>query len=200
MFKNITNITSNNQSISVKGPKFGKYYFSINDTSLEYNLKIIKNETNNILIKCVAKKNDINLFYIEEENDDTKLFSTVDVKISEKKGGISNITHNILTFQDKNYKNYKITYLIRLYNVLDYVNDNEVNNLLGAIYSYNTYRKELTEDEINLGIITYDIKFSDLDFGEYRSSIIAEVYYNESFEYFFYGLKKCYLTKSNQCI
>ena len=71
------------------------------------------------------------------------------------------------------------------------MNDNEVNNLLGAIYSYNTYRKELTEDEINLGIITYDIKFSDLDFGEYRSSIIAEVYYNESFEYFFYGLKKC---------
>ena len=30
MFKNITNITSNNQSISLKGPKFGKYYFSIN--------------------------------------------------------------------------------------------------------------------------------------------------------------------------
>ena len=177
---NISLISNSSDYKIEKNDNLGKYLIKLDDDiSLDYNIKIISNEKENILVKCLARKNSIYKF--EPPTGKITVYS------EEYDSENINITHPIINIGDMNIK---LTYLIRLYNVLDYMNDYEIENIFGEIYTNNTFRKEVTSEELNQEALYYRINNLTLVYGHYILSIIGEIYYNESVEYFFVGSEK----------
>ena len=80
---------------------------------------------------------------------------------------------------------YKVVYLIRLFNILDYYDQDEIDNILfPQNLSIKSFRKELNEHQYNQSEIGYDVPLGKLPYSQYYLSIIGEISYNDTVEYF----------------
>jgi len=171
----------------------GKYYYTINDESMKYIMKFL-NSKGTILLKYTANKKDYGFVLssqkIEEDIKETdKDEKENDFDEQNKKG--KNVKTKIKFKNIKCNNNdltgkYKVTYLITLYDWLEFYYDNEINNILTYLKQNITIRKELTEEELKLDELHFEIDFGFLLFAEYSLSIVGEVFYNDNVEYFSY--------------
>jgi hypothetical protein len=181
------NITSNN-IIYEKEEKDGKYFYNITDNLNKYDINISKvNETKEggILLKYKTKK-DIAEFYIYDNELNVKDYGASN-NLSDN--NTKNIKFGNIKCNDDTIKNYTIRYIIILYNTLDFFDNEEINNIFLNVRPNKTFRTELSENDLKLEELSYDIDFGRLDNGEYCVSVIGEVYYNDNIEYFNYKYK-----------
>ena len=155
--------------------EFGKFTYLFNDDSLNYNIRLISNNSENILIKYITSKNDLK---------DIKISETFSFKPNRETNTSFIFTHEIFENIDKITKK---SYLIRLYNVLDY--DYEDPKDMDHIFEQITPNTTLRKDVKNLTApeLEYNFDFKKLDNGHYLIIGIAEVYYNDNVEYFSIG-------------
>ena len=174
-------ITLNNESEYQLMNYSGKYNYSINnDDSLDYNIGLKGVNGEDILIKFITSKNNIT---------DIKKSEKIDIKPDDEKNTSIFVNHYNI---DKIDKITNKSYLIRLYNVLDYDKDEDMDHIFEQINPNITFRKELNKTELNNEELNYKVEFSNLDNGEYLISILSEVYYNDNVEYFSLGYEKLY--------
>ena len=146
------------------------------DISLEEKGKIlIKNILeNNYTYKFEVINNEVNINNISKNKDEN----------------IHEITHENIRFSEKNINtteppNYKITYLIRLFNILDYIDQDEIDNILfPKNLSIKSFRKEIPEKELVNETVKYNVPFGKIEKGQYYINIIGEVSFNGTIEYF----------------
>ena len=82
----------------------------------------------------------------------------------------------------------KKVYFVRVYDFLDFYEDKEINNIIIWKNAILSYRKELTEEELNLKRIVFNVTIdtSNLDDRQYYISVIGAAYINDNVEYFSY--------------
>ena len=169
----INNITEENN--------FGKYNYYLYDDSNNYTISIKKNKRDeNILLKYETKTFNSKSFI---ESNYTVDINSVDQEFNSTFIITFNNIYNIL---NDNKTNYKITYIILLYNYLYFEKDNEINDILATIKTDNFFRKQLSENEFENETLEYEITFGNKSYGEYSIKCLAEVSYNDSIEYFSY--------------
>ena len=160
----------------------GKYTFNIKNDSLKYYLKIEKPDSR-FFLKYTIKKENQTEFYLDK--------ITLDPKEINKDKNIYKITFNNIKINKDNIENYNISYLIRLYDYLDYLENDEINNIYISIEPIKAVRKELNDIEKKENQISYDFDCGkELSYGDYSISVLGEVYYNDNVEYFAYNLSK----------
>ena len=172
-------LNEKNENFSEIDESFGKKSLAFEIKENPAILKIRFKEEGKILIKNTPINIDSTINYIFEDktaniknNDDNKTYhiSHTNIKIENNNG----------TNQD-----YKVAFLIRLFNILDYYDPDEIENILfPKNISIKSFRKELNESEINESIIEYDVPLGKLPNAQYYLSIIGEVSYNDTVEYF----------------
>ena len=182
-----TNNSNSNNQITVsfvqttsytKKEKYGKNIFYINDTKTEYTLNIhnSNNEKYTILLKYIAKKDDTIQYNLKN----------TDVKWEKYDNNTYKLSHsNIKPHIDLN-SNYKINYLIRLYNIFSFEGNNKPKNILVEEEPLMSFRKELNEKEMKNDTIEYVINFGQLIRSNYFISIIGEAINESNVEYFAY--------------
>jgi len=171
--------TQNPNQIKIKFMESGKILLKntpINNDKLDF----ILNDYIAYINKSKIKKNDTdNHTHINEENNNESNDSyTFHISHHNLKIGNNN---------NANISNYKVTYIIRLFDYLDYYDDDEIENILfyNESLSKMSFRKELNESEKNEDIIEYYIYLGELEKNvQYYLSIIGEVSYNDTVEYF----------------
>jgi hypothetical protein len=168
----------------------GKKTYSFKDEdcdSKECKMEISLEEKGKILLKYVLENEDTFTFKVEhnevvlnrdQENKDENIF---------------HISHDNIIFVDKNNNtiepNFKVTYLIRLFNVLDYYDQDEIDNILfPKDLSIKSFRKEISDEEYINGT-KYSVHLGKLEKGQYYISIIGEVSFNDTIEYFAFEYK-----------
>jgi len=169
------NVNKNYSTHDISGKKYLDFKNIINETKL-----ILKfNEQGKILIKNTPINIDLGNF-IEIEN-----------KTAFVKNNNDNITYhitqpNIIMKSDSSITpDYKVVYLIRLFNILDYYDQDEIDNILfPQNLSIKSFRKELNEHQYNQSEIGYDVPLGKLPYSQYYLSIIGEISYNDTVEYF----------------
>ena len=189
---NITKIDIGNSSeISIDNPdkyekeiKNGKYKYSINDnTKSEYNIKINPITNGSLIIKYTSKRNsypnfDIYNDILEKEwpDESVNLFTL-------KYQNIDTTTNNK---EAKKGPNYKISYIIRIYDYLNFYEDNEVESIMIKQNALKVFRKDLPDDKFNETTLDYKIDFGTLEKKKYYINVLASASYNNSVEYFSY--------------
>ena len=142
------------------------------------NINITTNNNNNLLIKYLSKKEECVYFNLSNntiyekkifEDNNTFILSHKNIKLN----------NNINSPGE-----YKITYFIRLYDYLAFFTDDEINNIMIKIKPYMSFRKELNQTELTYDIIDYTVSFGDIEKKQYYISVIGEVSYNDTVEYF----------------
>ena len=157
----------------------GKNNYILNDDLKDYNIIMPKNESKSILLKYTTKEN--NSIIISFHNESISAIPTDDDNTT-----FSIEFENVYTIINDNYTNYTITYIFLLYNYLDFEKESEIDTILAAPYPINTFRKELTEEELKNENLQYSVVFGKQEYGQYCINILAEIYYNNSFEYYSY--------------
>ena len=159
----------------------GKIIYYIIDNSINYstyfNISSITDESH-IFIRHSIYKNNITKFILTNNKipDPTPL--------NDKNNSFYIEHQNIKS--DGSVSNYTINYLIRLYDSLDHFYDEEIDNIYKGVKLLYSYRKELNETELKQDKVKYDLIFDNLNNGEFSISIIGEVIYNDTVEYFSY--------------
>ena len=174
----ILNNVSLNKSFN---ENFGKYNFTIKDDSFKYDMKDYTDKQ--ILLKYTLKK---------ENQSDFYLISNKIQKPEKINNPNKNNTYKISFYNIKNdnITDYKITYLIRLYNYLEFSEDYVINNIFTDTNVEHSLRRELTETEKKEETFSCEIPFGNLDNGDHSISVLGEVYYNDNVEYFSYDFEK----------
>ena len=174
----IMNNVSLNKSFN---ENFGKYNFTIKDDSFKYDMKDYTDKQ--ILLKYTLKK---------ENQSDFYLISNKIQKPKKINNPNKNNTYKISFYNIKNdnITDYKITYLIRLYNYLEFSEDYVINNIFTDTNVEHSLRRELTEIEKKEETFSCEIPFGNLDNGDHSISVLGEVYYNDNVEYFSYDFEK----------
>ena len=168
----------------------GKYSFNIINDSLKYCMKIEKKIIDHLLLKYTLKQENQSDFNIFNNNN------TLQCDKNSKTKNMYKITHNNIKINQDNITNYNVSYLIRLYNYLEYLEANEINNIYTNTRLLKAVRKQLNDSEKKSNQITYNFECGeDLDFGDYSISVLGEVYYNDNVEYFSYDLFKFSIIK-----
>ena len=167
----------------------GKKIYSFEDCiSNKCKMEISLKEKGKILLKNALQNNDtyfftvdineLNINNISESKDENKF----------------KISHDNIRFVENNNitePNYKVTYLIRLFNILDYYDQDEVDNILfPRNISLMSFRKEISGEELYKDEVEYNISFGKLEYGQYYISIIGEVIFNDTIEYFAFQHKE----------
>ena len=80
--------------------------------------------------------------------------------------------------------NINITYFIRVFNYLDFLDNKEIDNILIKKNALLSYRKELLKDEKYEPKINYKVNFGQLEKKKYYINIIGAAELNHSVEYF----------------
>ena len=163
---------------NIENISLGKYTVIIKNDSLKYYKKIEK-EIDQLLLKYTVKKENQIEFSLNE--------NTIEATLIDEKQNIYNITYENIKINE-NIINYNVSYLIRLYNYLDYLEDSEINNINTNTTLKQAYRKQLNDSEKKSNKTTYLLEFGKLDYGDYSISVLGEIYYNDNVEYFSYNL------------
>ena len=164
---------------------FGKNYYSIKDKKKIYKINI-SNNTNDIgtiLLKYIAKKEDITQYNIKT-ND--VIWNKIDNHTNTFKLSHPNIMVNNTNTNNNNCI-YKVNYLIRLYNIFSFENNNKPKNILIEEEPILSFRKELNENELKNDIVEYEVNFGELIRSNYYISILGEVINDSNVEYFAYN-------------
>ena len=168
----------------------GKKIYSFDDEdcdSKECKMEISLEEKGKILLKYVLENEDT--FNFTVEHNEVELIPYKKNKVE----NIFNISHDKIIFVDKNNNtidpNFKVTYLIRLFNILDYYDQDEIDNILfPKSLSIKSFRKEI-RDEDYINETKYSVNLGKLEKGQYYISIIGEVSFNDTIEYFAFEYK-----------
>ena len=154
-------------------------YYLYDDDLYPYNIIIPKNESKSILLKYTTKENNSTIISFHNES--------VSAIPTDKGNTTFNIEfENVYPSIYDNYTNFTITYIFLLYNYLDFEKESEIDTILAKPYPINTLRKELTEEELKNEKLHYSVVFGEQEYGQYSINILAEIYYNNSFEYYSY--------------
>ena len=181
---------TNNFDLSISNTKYNKkeniygknYYSVINNKESEYIMNIIsKNsiEIGNILLKYITRKNIITQFNLVDNNITLEKIDGENYSFYLKHFNIKN--------ENKNYSNYKLNYLIRIYNYFSFERGVEPRNILVEEEPLMSFRKELNEKEMENETINYKINFGKLKKSKYYISILGEVINDNNIEYFSYN-------------
>ena len=171
----LTSLSLNNTNY-IKNKIGGKYYYNINDESLKYKIKL--NDTKgNILLKYTTKKDN---YGFSLENDG------IQCTLIDEDKGLFKINYDNIKNNNNSINNYKVSYMIALYDWLEFYDYKEIVNILVNVTDNITLRKELTDDEKLLDKLEYNIEFGNLSYAEFCICIIGEIYYNDNIEYFTY--------------
>ena len=133
-------------------------------------------EKGKILLKYVLENEDTFTFKVEHNE-------VVLNKVKENENDIIfDISHDNIIFVDKNNNtiepNFKVTYLIRLFNVLDYYDQDEIDNILfPKDLSIKSFRKEISDEEYINGT-KYSVHLGKLEKGQYYISILLSLIHN----------------------
>ena len=98
---------------------------------------------------------------------------------------------------------FKIIYFIRVYNFLDFFEDNEIDNIIIKNNAIKSFRKEMpsdTELKSELDIIKFDISFGDLEKKQFYINLIAACYYFDNVEYIAYHSNTIRLSQLNDTV
>ena len=164
---------------------FGKKYLYFDNEKEENIIKIKFSEKGSILLKNALENKDKYKFTLNETYATVKKIMTDSE--NNKDNNTYHISHSNIKIEGNNTTNpdYRVAYLIRLFNILDYYDQDEIDNILFPNdVSQKSFRKELNEDEKQKNEISYDVTLGELTNAQYYLSIIAEVTYNDNVEYF----------------
>ena len=172
----------NNNEYHKKETLYGKIYYSIINNQTEYKITIINSKTSDIgtiLLKYITKKNNITQFDLINNNITWE-------KIDKENYNFEFKHYNIMN-ENKNYSNYKLSYLIRIYNYFSFEKGEEPKNILIEKEPIMSFRKELNEEEMKKDTIKYHINFGKLLKSKYYISILGEIINDNNVEYFTYN-------------
>ena len=158
----------------------GKNYYSlINDNKTEYIITLNSKNSYNIgtvLIKYITRKKNITNYNINKTNIEwTKI---------NKDNYTFRFNHSNILLEDES--NYKLNYLIRLYNSFSFENNKKPENILITEEPIFSFRKELTEKELKDNTIDYIVNFGNLTRGKYYINVLGEVIDDTNVEYYAY--------------
>ena len=179
----------NNIYLPKDNSSFGKAIYYINDKQINHNIAFKVDSFSNdghIFIKHSLQKNNKTKFYLNNYNKEDIVLKAYD----EKKNNSFFIEYYNIKTDDDNFTDYKINYIIRLYDYLDHYYDEEINNINRGVNLINSFRKELNKSELKKEKIQHNLDFNfGKDYGEFTVSILGEVLYNDNVEYFSYNYK-----------
>ena len=158
------------------------YYSILNDSQKEYNLILSSSsKIDTLFMKYISAKDNITQFKLKN----TKIECT---RIDENNYKFKCIQSNIIpgNIPNNNYNNYNLTLLIRLYNSFSFEDNKEPDKILIDEIPNQSFRKELTEEELNKDSIEYIIDFGPLIPSKYYINVLGEVIYGSNVEYFLY--------------
>ena len=179
---NIADISINNindYNISYKG---GKRTFTKKVEGEEYTMKLGPSQ-DSIFLKYSTKKNEDFNFSLLDPN-----FNSTQIKEGEETNNNSfEISHYNISIPPKftDYMdNINITYFIRVFNYLDFLDNKEIDNILIKKNALVSYRRELSKVEKGKQILNYKVNFGHLEKKKYYINIIGAAELNHSVEYF----------------
>ena len=166
-------------SISYKG---GKRTFTKKVEGDEYTMKLGPS-LDSIFLKYSTKKNEDFNFSLLDPN-----FNSTQIKEGEETNNNSfEISHYNISIPPKftDYMdNINITYFIRVFNYLDFLDNKEIDNILIKKNALVSYRRELSKVEKEKQILNYKVNFGHLEKKKYYINIIGAAELNHSVEYF----------------
>ena len=177
------NLTMNSNDLYPRdNSSFGKSIYYINDGIKKYNVSLhidSVSKKDHILIRHSIQKNNRSKFNLTFNN------ITLNPNDQKKNNSFSLVYYNIKCVD--NYTDYKINYIIRIYDFLDHYYDEEINNINTDVRLLCIFRKELNESEIKNDIISHNMEINTKLNDVSTVSIIGEVLYNDTVEYFSYN-------------
>ena len=178
------NLTMNSNDLYLQrdNSSFGKSIYYINDGIKKYNVSLhidSVSKKDHILIRHSIQKNNRSKFNLTFNN------ITLNPNDQKKNNSFSLVYYNIKCVD--NYTDYKINYIIRIYDFLDHYYDEEINNINTDVRLLCIFRKELNESEIKNDIISQNMEINTKLNDVSTVSIIGEVLYNDTVEYFSYN-------------
>ena len=163
--------------------------------STEYIMKL-EPSFGSIFVRFMTKKEDLTTFKIASYDFNSSGVEKSDVIYN------YNIIHDNLKIIPKSnttvFTKFKKTYFIRVFNYLDFFENDEINNILIKKNALISYRKELNKEQFENNFIYYELSFDNLIKRQYYINIICEVTFNESVEYFVFNSKTFRLSQEEK--